>query len=42
VNEVVAVKKEDKEGRSHITIEGNLCEDYFKIRDIIYPQFKIL
>jgi len=42
VNGVVAVKKEDKEGRSNITIEGNLCEDYFKIRDIVYSQFKIL
>lgn len=42
VNGTVALRKEEKEGRSDIKIDGMLCEDYYKIRELLYNQFKIV
>jgi len=41
-NGVVSLRKQEREGKSKINIEGVLCEDYFRIRDLLYQQFKIL
>ncbi len=42
VNGTVALRKEEKEGRSDIKIDGMLCEDYYKVRELLYSQFKIV
>ena len=39
VNNRVAVKRL-KSG--HISIEGCLCEDYYKVRELLYQQFAVL
>lgn len=38
-NNVVAVKRNET---GHIQFEGCVCEDYFKIRDLLYEQFAIV
>uniref|UniRef100_A0A2R5LLA6 Cleavage and polyadenylation specificity factor subunit 2 n=2 Tax=Ornithodoros turicata TaxID=34597 RepID=A0A2R5LLA6_9ACAR len=38
-NNIVAVRRNET-GR--INIEGSLCEDYFKVRDILYKQYAII
>jgi len=38
----IALKKKMVNGQPRIKIEGILSEDYFKIRNLLYSQFKIL
>lgn len=43
-NGVVMLKKETEglSGRSKISVNGALCDDYFAVRDLLYSQFHIL
>lgn len=47
-NQAVQIRKDDSvlpgaaEYRHGFVIEGVLCEDYFRVRDLLYQQFKIL
>eukprot|EP01116_Phalansterium_solitarium_P003529 TRINITY_DN14340_c0_g1_i1.p2 TRINITY_DN14340_c0_g1~~TRINITY_DN14340_c0_g1_i1.p2 ORF type:complete len:733 (-),score=366.09 TRINITY_DN14340_c0_g1_i1:191-2389(-) len=38
----ITVRKEDRDGVSHIRVEGEVSRDYFKIRELLYGQFRIL
>ena len=36
---MVSIKVGDKDGQ--IQLEGALCDDYFKIRDVVYGQYHV-
>lgn len=39
---MIALKKEEVDGQPRIKLDGVLCDDYFKIRDLLYSQYTIL
>ena len=36
---VVTIKVGDQDGQ--VQLEGALCDDYFKIRDVVYSQYHV-
>lgn len=44
VNNVITIKKEETghEGISNLRIDGQLCEDYYKVRDLMYSSLTAL
>jgi len=38
----VTIRKEVNEKRAKIRVQGTLCSQYFKVRDLIYEQYSIL
>jgi len=41
-NDKVTVRRRETGGRGRIHIEGTLCDDYFKVRDLLYQQYVII
>lgn len=41
-NERVTVRRKETGGRGRIHIEGTLCDDYFKIRNLLYQQYIVI
>lgn len=41
-NEKVTVRRRETGGRGRIHIEGTLCPDYFKVRDLLYQQYMVI
>jgi cleavage and polyadenylation specificity factor subunit 2 len=39
-NDTVAVRKED--GKPFLSLEGNVCETYYAVRELLYDQFAIV
>jgi len=43
INDVIKVRKEEgDEGSSKLNVDGPLCEDYFKVRDLLYSNLTVL
>jgi len=41
-NQTVMIKKDGDGANSRIKVEGILCDDYFKVRELVYSQYLIL
>lgn len=41
-NDKVTVRRKETSGRGRIHIEGTLCDEYFKVRDLLYQQYIVI